>query len=163
MTKVSKKFLQPHKMKRYANNLWSAFTLMDSKEDIRLLFKDLFTHTEYKMFTKRLQIARMLLNGEHYDFVIEELGVTSRTITVISTMLAEKGNGVRKAHYKLCEMEEKELRQHKEKIATLGNPFRRKTKTPSLLGAVIKAGAVTLDRVITKKNRQRSIKKVLEI
>lgn len=48
MTKLSKKLVDPKEMGNYINNFWSALTLMDTKEDVKQLVKDLFTHTEYK-------------------------------------------------------------------------------------------------------------------
>ena len=70
---------------------------MDSKSDIRLLFKDLFTNTEYKMFAKRLEIARRLLNGELYKKIQDELKVTAGTINAVSRILQEKKEGVEKS------------------------------------------------------------------
>src|SRR3990167_1277963 len=100
MTKLSRKYLDTDKLGLYVNNLWSAFTLVDSKEDVKLLFRDLFTHTEYKMLAKRLEIARRVLNGQGYDQIIKQLSVTERTIANINNILAEKGDGFRNAHAK---------------------------------------------------------------
>ena len=86
MIKVSRKYLDPKDFGHYVNNLWSAFTSMDTKEDVRLLFKDLFTHTEYKMFAKRLEIARRLIAGQTYEDITQALKVTSRTINAISNI-----------------------------------------------------------------------------
>lgn len=107
MTKLSRKYISSDKIGHYINNLWSGFTLMETKEEIRLLFRDLFTHTEYKMFAKRLEIARRVLSGEGYDQIINELNVTERTIANINNILAEKGHGFRKVHEKLTAIEKK--------------------------------------------------------
>lgn len=101
MTKLSRRPVDPEKFGHYVNNLWSAFTLMDSKEDIRLLFKDLFTHTEYKMFAKRLEIARRLLESGSYLDIQKEMSVTANTVTRVSNVLSTKGDGLRKAHGKV--------------------------------------------------------------
>lgn len=85
MTKLSRRPL-PKEFGDYVNNLWSAFTLLDSKADIRLLFKDLFTHTEYKMFAKRLEIARRLEGNQTYEQIKTELGVTSGTISNVNNI-----------------------------------------------------------------------------
>src|SRR3989338_10389899 len=103
MTKLSKLNLDPKDFSHYINNLWSAFTLMDSKEDIKLLFKDLFTHTEYKMFAKRLEIARRLLAGQTYEEISNELKVTNHTISTISNILQRDGGGLKIAHQKLSD------------------------------------------------------------
>src|SRR3989344_7798085 len=105
MTKLSRIPLDPKDFDHYVNNLWSAFTMMDNKEDARLLFKDLFTHTEYKMFAKRLEIARRLLAGQTYEEIKQALKVTSRTINNISNILSSAGIGLRKADQKLYDLE----------------------------------------------------------
>src|SRR5437870_5351177 len=107
MPKLSKRPIAPEKFGHYVNSLWSAFTLMDSKEDVRSLFRDLFTHTEYKMFAKRLEVARRLLHGDSYQTIEEELKVTAPTIAKINNTLAERGEGLRKAEKKLASLEDK--------------------------------------------------------
>jgi len=159
MTKLSKKQIDPEKFGHYLNNLWSAFTLMDSKEDIRLLFKDLFTRTEYKMFAKRLEIARRLLVGENYVNIQRELKVGPDTVGRVSDSLTEKGYGLRKAHEKLNKLEEKFLAKQREATKNLENPFRKKAQRKTLFGVALKAGAVKLDRIISKKIKQSTAKK----
>lgn len=159
MTKLSKKPVDPENFGHYVNNLWSAFTLMDSKQDIRLLFKDLFTRTEYKMFAKRLEIARRLLEAETYENIQQALKVTPSTINRVNTVLAEKGDGLRKAHNKLGLLEEKYLAKQREITKNLENPFRRKAQRKTLLGTVLKAGVIQLDKTISRKIKQSSAKK----
>ena len=125
MTKLSRRILDPKVFGHYVNNLWSAFTLMDSKEDIKLLFKDLFTHTEYKMFAKRLEIARRLFAKETYENIQKALNVTARTVTNINNILAEKGEGLRKAHEKLVSIEKDFLAMQRERTKNLENHFRQ--------------------------------------
>lgn len=155
MTKLSRKVTDPAKFGHYVNNLWSAFTLMDSKADIRLLFRDLFTHTEYKMFAKRLEIARMLLQKESYLSIQQELNVTANTVTRVSNVLSEKGEGLRKAHGKLVKAEEKYA--HKESPA-LPRLHRR-----TVLGTALKAGIVAVDKKISKTLKERTVRKELPV
>jgi len=163
MTKLSRKHLDPENFGHYVNNLWSAFTLMDSKEDIKTLFKDLFTHTEYKMFAKRMEIARRLLEGQTYEQIDKELHVTARTITTVNNILAERGEGLRKAHNKLSALEAKYLDKHQKITKNLENPFRQKAKRKTLGGALLKAGIMALDKRISKKLKDKTAKDMLEI
>lgn len=165
MTKLSKRKLDSEKLGHFINNLWSAFTLMPAKEDIRLLFKDLFTHTEYKMFAKRLEIARRLIAQETYKDIQKKLSVTSRTVTVINNILAEKGQGLRKADEYLRKIEDGYLKNQKEKTKNLENPFRAKVRGhfKTVLGEGIKAGIISLDKTISKKIKQSSAKKQLPV
>jgi uncharacterized protein YerC len=162
MTKLSKKRIDPEKFGHYVNNLWSAFTLMDTKADVRLLFRDLFTHTEYKMFAKRMEIGRRLLTGERYEDIQRDLNVTPNTINRVSNILIERGEGLRKAHEKLERIEEKVLDKQKEYKKNLENPFRKKLGRKSLLGQTLKVGIQALDKTISRKLKQRTAQKILE-
>jgi TrpR-related protein YerC/YecD len=163
MTKLSRKFLNPERLGNYINNLWSAFALADSKEDIKILFKDLFTHTEYKMFAKRMEIARRLLNGESYETIEQELSVTSNTITRVNNILAEKGNGYRWVNNKLNKLEEKILANQQERTRNLENPFRKKAQRKTVLGELVKTGLKTAKKAISRKIKHNSAKKYLPV
>jgi uncharacterized protein YerC len=80
--------------------------LLDSKEQVRALFRDLYTHTEYKMFAKRFEIARRLLEGQTYDEIAENLKVTNHTIAAVSNILERDGVGLRIAHKKLKDLQQ---------------------------------------------------------
>jgi uncharacterized protein YerC len=163
MTKLSRKSLSPEEYGHYINNLWNAFILANSKEDIRLLFKDLFTHTEYKMFAKRLEIARRLLAGEDYDSVATNLKVTSHTIAKISNILSERGEGLRKAVESLDRLEKKMAKRHNSIQKNLENPLSKKLARRTTLGAAIKVGVETLDKKLVRISKQRSALRELEI
>ncbi|PIR97345.1 MAG: hypothetical protein COT91_01885 [Candidatus Doudnabacteria bacterium CG10_big_fil_rev_8_21_14_0_10_41_10] len=163
MAKVSRRQENSKDLGHYINNLWSAFTLMDSKEDIRILFRDLFTHTEYKMLAKRLEIARRLLNEESYEQIIKDLKVTARTITVISNTLAIKGEGLRKTHDKLLEMEGKYQKYQEERQKRWERRSTEGLVRKSILGQVLKAGIKSADKAIAKKRKKISAKQSLSI
>ncbi|MBI2607755.1 MAG: hypothetical protein HYW51_02935 [Candidatus Doudnabacteria bacterium] len=162
MTKLSRLHLDPEHFGHYVNNLWAAFTLMDSKEDIRLLFKDLFTHTEYKMFAKRLEIARRLLQGQTYEEIINALRVTSRTINNVSNILVIHGDGLRKVHSKLQDLEHKYQGKREERQAILERRVRRKAPAETFLANLVTEGVPAANRFIRKKLKQRSAKRTLE-
>jgi uncharacterized protein YerC len=115
------------------------------------------------MFAKRLEIARRLLTHERYEDIQRDLNVTPNTITRMSNLLTEKGDGLRKAHQKLEKLEEKYLAKNKEYTKNLENPFRQKLHQKTVLGQVLKAGAITLDKAITKKIKQRTARKELTV
>ncbi|MBI3952559.1 MAG: hypothetical protein HY336_01220 [Candidatus Doudnabacteria bacterium] len=165
MTKLSRKYIDPANFDHYVNNLWSAFTLMDSKEDIRLLFKDLFTHTEYKMFAKRLEIARRLRSGENYEDIMKALNVTSNTITKINNILAEKGDGLRKADEKLRQLDKKhqQFRENRQAVLERRVLPRYKGGDPAALPKLLKAGVLAIDRSITRGVKRHSARKNLSV
>ena len=159
MTKLSRKSLDPKAFGHYINNLWSSFTLMDSKVDIRLLLKDLLTHTEYKMFAKRLEIARRLIEKQTYEQIQKELNVTSRTISDVNNTLAEAGGGYRKAHEKLNNLEERIHKHEKNYIKILENPLSEKVIPKTVLGTLLKTGIRKVDKKISLAIKHRSAKK----
>jgi uncharacterized protein YerC len=161
MTKLSRKPVDVEKFGYYVNNLWASFTLMDSKEQTRALFKDLFTNTEYKMFAKRLEIARRLLEGNLYVKIQKDLSVTPTTINSISNILKEKGEGFRNAHDKLSMLESKGLAKHRSMTKNLENPLLKKLKHKTILGQAIKLGISSLDGKISKHLKQRTSRRSL--
>jgi len=163
MTKLSRKYLNSDKIGLYVNNLWSGFTLMESKEDIRLLFRDLFTHTEYKMFAKRLEIARRLLDGQGYDELIKQLNVTERTIANINNILAEKGDGFRKVHEKLLLVEKGYREKEAKRIDRITRTFNPELPGSKVLSTVVTEGLKLVDKKITQRNKRISAAKKLPI
>lgn len=161
MTKLSRFQLDPKDFGLYVNNLWSAFTLMDSKEDIRLLFKDLFTHTEYKMFAKRLEIARRLLHGQTYEEIMEALKVTSRTITTVNNILMTQGEGLRKADGKLQILNKQYERKLQERQKRIERRGRRKSPAETFLVDLVTEGVPEVSRLISRKFKQRSARTIL--
>lgn len=163
MSKLSKKPLDPKDMGYYVNNLWNSFTLMASKEEVREFVKDLFTHTEYKMLAKRLEIARRLLKGETYVSIKDSLKVTEKPIVHVSNVLANAGKGFRNADLKLQDLEKEYSRKREERQAYMERRKRRKLPAETFLGNVIGTGVRALDKAVTKKIKTTSATKQLPL
>lgn len=161
MTKLSKRPVDSKLMGFYVNNLWSAFTLMATKDEIRDLFRDLFTHTEYKMFAKRLEIARRLLEGQKYESIMEDLKVTEKTISSVSNILAEKGNGFRTANQRLKDLENHYQKKREERQDRLERRKRKKLPAETFLFDAIGAGFSALDKAVSKRIKRNSATKQL--
>ena len=80
MTKVSRIKLDPKHLGFFLNNFWNLITLLENKDQVKSFLKDLLTHTEMKMFAKRIQIAKMLLEGYSYQTIRSYVKVTDSTI-----------------------------------------------------------------------------------
>ncbi|MDP4001019.1 MAG: Trp family transcriptional regulator [bacterium] len=163
MTKISRRPLKQEKIGRLVNELWSAFTLMDSKDDVRLLFRDLFTHTEYKMFSKRLAIARLLLEDQSYNLIRTTLNVTPGTISHISNVLASKGEGYRRVHIKLKGIEQDHQRRIVKNQDRIERRVRRKIPSEIFLPDVLVASAGIVSKAIIKKIKKSSARKELSL
>ena len=163
MVKVSRRPVDPKDFGHYINNLWSAFALMDTKEDIRLLFKDLFTHTEYKMFAKRLEIARRLLASQTYQEIGQALKVTARTINSVSNILNSTGEGLRKADQKLKDLEKRFQRYREERQAVLERRSMPQLAGANVLPQLLKNTVIVADKAISKTIKHKSASRHLPI
>ena len=110
--------MNEEKLSHMVNNVWTAFLSIQSRDELRILFRDLFTHTEYKMFARRLEIARRLLEGELYEDIMMQMNVSEKTISHISNILARHGDGLRKAHQDIKKLEEKYSRKKNDNLKT---------------------------------------------
>lgn len=63
MTKLSRIKVKEEHLGLFINSLWNLITLLENKDQVKNFLKDLLTHTEMKMFAKRTQIAKMLIEG----------------------------------------------------------------------------------------------------
>lgn len=86
-------------------DLISAFSLVKSVEDSALFIQDLLTENEVKMLSKRLRIAKLLLNGKNYEEIMEEVRTARATIAKVAAWLSERGEGFKKVVEKLPEPE----------------------------------------------------------
>lgn len=97
MTKISRIKVDPKHLGLFINNFWSLVTLLENKDQVKEFLKDLLTHTEMKMFAKRIQIAKMLLEGYDYQNIRNHVKVSDPTIARISNLLSTSGEGLRTA------------------------------------------------------------------
>lgn len=97
MTRISRIKVDPQHLLFFLNNFWNLITLLENKDQVKDFLKDLLTHTEMKMFAKRIQIAKMLLEGYNYQAIRKYVKVTDSTIARISNLLEIGGNGLKTA------------------------------------------------------------------
>lgn len=67
--------------------LYRAILAIGNLDDCRAFFSDLFTKQELINFSQRLQVAKLLLQGETYNQIRGQIAVSSSTITRINTEL----------------------------------------------------------------------------
>ncbi|MBP6880858.1 DNA-binding transcriptional regulator [Candidatus Saccharibacteria bacterium] len=76
-----------------AKQLASAFLSVNNKAQIEAFLSDILTEAEIKEFANRLRAARMLRNGDSYESVQLETGMSTTTIARISKWLKQGGGG----------------------------------------------------------------------
>lgn len=97
MTKVSRIRIDSKRLGVFINNFWSLITLLENKDQVAHFLKDLLTHTEMKMLAKRIQIAKMLIEGYSYQTIKGFVKVTDPTIAKINNKLEAGGEGLKTA------------------------------------------------------------------
>ena len=72
-----------------------AFASLRDPEDVYLFLQDVCTVREIQEMAQRLEVARMLSAGEHYDHIRDVTGASSTTISRVSRSLNYGADGYR--------------------------------------------------------------------
>jgi TrpR-related protein YerC/YecD len=75
------------------DQLFQAMLSLENIDECRAFFSDLFTRQELSAFAQRLQVAKLLLEGNTYEMVRAQVPVSSSTITRINTELRYGSGG----------------------------------------------------------------------
>lgn len=81
--------------KKFLGELYDMIALLKSREEVKQFFKDLLTLSEVVMISRRLQIAKMLLEGFTYRDVQRKLKVGIATIVSVEQWLNRGFGGYR--------------------------------------------------------------------
>lgn len=76
-------------------DLINAFSLANNPLDSALLLQDLLTEDEIKDLSKRLRIAKLLLEGQTHEEIVKEAHCSFATITKIRLWLDNAGEGLK--------------------------------------------------------------------
>ena len=91
--------------------LFRAFLTLEDMEDCYTFFGDIFTVQELESFSRRLHVAKLLLNGATYGQIQEQLPVSSATITRINTELQYGSGGYSLIVERLTQKQQEEAAQ----------------------------------------------------
>ena len=75
--------------------LLSAFVALGDPDDVYAFLQDVCTVREIQEMSQRLEVARMLSDGEHYDHIREVTGASTTTISRVSRSLHYGADGYR--------------------------------------------------------------------
>ena len=93
------------------NEFYSIVTSLKNKEQIINFFKDLLTPSEAVMLTRRIQIAKLLLQGYGYREIATKLKTGVDTVAKVQRWLKDGFGGYIKALEKMVDEEECRIRQ----------------------------------------------------
>lgn len=155
MTKVSRIRLDSKHLGFFLNNFWNLITLLENKEQVKSFLKNLLTHTEMKMLAKRIQIAKMLIEGYDYRSIRNYVKVTDPTIAKISNILETSGEGLKTA---IAYLQRIEKEREKERMSVASN---LKKKYPTYFLPEIIAQEV--GKKLRSKRKRNSVRKQLSL
>lgn len=98
-------------------DLINAIVLVNDAKKASLLIQDLLAPAEIKNISKRLRIAKLLVDGRTHKEITDEMHCSFATISKMSTWLDEAGFGVKEIVTKLP--------KRQEEVDIVGNRFRQ--------------------------------------
>ena len=90
------------------DQLFQGILSLKSVEECYTFFSDLFTVQELTAFAQRFQVAGLLLDGNTYEMVRNQVPVSSTTITRINTELRYGSGGYQLVLNRLKELQDQE-------------------------------------------------------
>lgn len=107
MPRVQPKTIPIEERTTLLDEFWTMIALLESREEVKNFFKDLLSNTEALMFARRIQIAKLLLQGKDYESIREKLKTSYATIASVHRWLQGGFGG----YEKLLPRLEKELQR----------------------------------------------------
>ena len=147
-------------------DLINAFSLVKSAEDSAIFVQDLLTLAEVKMLSKRLRVAKLLLEGKKYEEIAKDLHVSRATIAKVGSWLAERGEGFKKVIRKLPEPEKIKSWEERSHWGRLAARYPRYF-WPSYLSAEINKAAVQeqkkrLDKTLKGLDEKETVRRKIQ-
>lgn len=90
-------------------DLINAFSLANNPSDSALLLQDLLTEDEIRDLSKRLRIAKLLLDGRTHEEIVQELYCSYATVTKVRIWLENAGEGLKRVISRLPEKRNVEI------------------------------------------------------
>ena len=102
MTRVRYNELSDNDKKKFIGEFYSMIALLKSRDEAKNFFKDLLTIGEVVMISRRIQVAKLLLEGYTYEEIRKKLKIGLSTISQVERWLNNGFGGYRKtiAEYK---------------------------------------------------------------
>lgn len=94
--KVKYHQLSESEKKKCLGEFYSMIALLKNRQDAKNFLKDLLTLSETVMISRRIQIAKMLLEGNTYEDIKKQLRVGPTTICMVEKWLNNGFGGYRK-------------------------------------------------------------------
>lgn len=103
---------------KYLDLLWTSIAELKTRGEVKNFFKDLLSETEAVMLSRRIMIAKYLIEDKDYDEITKLMSVSSVTIARVHQWLASGFGGYEVAIKKFNKaVMNRPMRDHGQKIA----------------------------------------------
>ncbi len=97
MSRVNARHVSSLDKMKYLDLLWTSIAGLQTREEVKNFFKDLLSVSEAVMLGRRIQIAKMLLDGKTYEQIAGSLRAGEDTIGKVQQWLSSGFGGYEKA------------------------------------------------------------------
>ncbi len=114
MSRIDSRKVDSQDRMRYLDLFWTSISELKTREEIKNFFKDLLSESESIMLSRRIMIAKYLLENKSYDEISELMGAGKNTIASIHKWLVSGFKGYENAIKKFGNVVDKRLSRHQE-------------------------------------------------
>ncbi len=111
--KVRYNELNEFERKKYLGEFYTMVSLLKNRDEVKNFFKDLLTLSEVVMISRRIQAAKMLLEGETYETIGQKLKMSTVTVNQVEKWLNNGFGGYKKI---IRRHQKRDGRQHWEPV-----------------------------------------------
>jgi len=97
MTKINPRKIDNLDRMKYLDLLWTSIAGLKSRDEVKNFFKDLLSESESIMLSRRVTIAKYLLDGLTYDEIKARMRVGDNNIAKVHSWLISGFGGYEKA------------------------------------------------------------------
>lgn len=112
--KVKYHELSEFQKKKCLGEFYSMVSLLRTRDEVKKFFKDLLTLSEVVMISRRLQVAKMLLEGRTYEEIQGSLKTATATIHQVEEWLNHGFGGYKNVIARYKKKEVKKMKKGKE-------------------------------------------------
>ena len=94
--KVKYNDLSENEKKKYLGEFYTMVSLLKNRDEVKSFLKDLLTLSEVVMISRRIQVAKMLLEGYTHEQIKKKLRIGFATITNVERWLDNGFGGYKK-------------------------------------------------------------------
>ncbi|MDI6778547.1 MAG: YerC/YecD family TrpR-related protein [Patescibacteria group bacterium] len=91
--KVRYNQLSDFEKKKFLGEFYTMISLLRNRGEVKTFFKDLLTLSEVVMISRRIQAAKMLLEGETYEEISKRLKMSTTTVNSVEKWLSNGFGG----------------------------------------------------------------------